>query len=187
MAFGQVFADHSYIALASMLALLAFLLAVWFPNLGLLAQVFSGSNAPFKATVGMALSLLGGIGTNFSLLSASYTIAIAILFGITIAMIVYLVKQRRTAAAGQSIAIASGAVVSGVIGIGCAACGSLVLGVILPSLGAVGALAALPLNGEEFGILSVALLFVSLLLISNNIAEPITCGLARSKKIQLHQ
>ncbi|MBK5204909.1 MAG: hypothetical protein JJD98_05735 [Polaromonas sp.] len=76
---------------------------------------------------------------------------------------------------------------SGVIGIGCAACGSLILGVILPSFGAAGALAALPLNGEEFGILSVALLFVSLLLISKNIAEPINCGLARSKKIKPHQ
>ena len=180
-AFGRVFAFPSYIALAGVLAILAFLLAVWFPNLGLIAQVFSDSNAPLAATLGIALSLLGGIGTNFSLLSAGYTTAIAVLFGLTAAMIVYLVKQRRIAAAGQNIAIGSGAVVSGVLGVGCAACGSLILGAVLPSLGAAGALAALPLNGEEFGILSVALLFVSLLLISKNIAEPIACPLARTR------
>ena len=181
VAFGQVFAYRSYIALAGVLAILVFLLAVWFPNLGLIAQVFSDSNAPLAATLGIALSLLGGIGTNFSLLSAGYTTAIAVLFGLTAAMIVYLVKQRRIAAAGQSIAIGSGAVVSGVLGVGCAACGSLILGVVLPSLGAAGALVALPLNGEEFGILSVALLLVSLLLISKNIAEPIACPLARTR------
>lgn len=180
VAFGRVFAYPSYIALARVLAALAFLLAVWFPNLGLIAQVFSDSDAPLAATLGVALSLLGGIVTNFSLLSAGYTIAIAVLFGLTTAMIAYLVKQRRMAAAGQNIAIGSGAVASGVLGIGCAACGSLILGVVLPSLGAVGALAALPLNGEEFGILSVALLFVSLLLISKNIAEPIACPLAQT-------
>ncbi|MBI2297321.1 MAG: hypothetical protein HYU76_15105 [Betaproteobacteria bacterium] len=183
-AFGQVFAYPSYLALAGVLATGAFLLAVWFPNLGLIVEVFSGSNAPLAAKLGIALSLLGGIGTNFSLLSAGYTVAIAVLFGVTAAMIAYLLKQRQVAAAGQNIAIGSGGVASGVVGIGCAACGSLILGSVLPSLGAAGALAALPLNGEEFGILSVALLFVSLLLVSKNIAEPAACPLARDTNAQ---
>ena len=180
----QVFAYPSYSVLAGVLAILAFLLAVWFPNLGLIGEVFSGSNAPLAAKLGIALSLLGGIGTNFSLLSAGYTIAIAVLFGLIAAMIAYLVKQRRIAAARQNIAIGSASVASGVLGIGCAACGSLILGAVLPSLGIAGALAALPLNGEEFGILSVALLFASLLLISKNIAEPIACPLARTRSAQ---
>jgi len=176
-ALGQVFVYPSYFALAGVLAILAFLLAVWFPNLGLIGELFSGSNAPLAAKLGIALSLLGGIATNFSLLSAGYTIAIAVLFGVTAAMIAYLLKQRRVAAAGQNLALGSGAVASGVLGIGCATCGSLILGVALPSLGAAGALAALPLNGEEFGILSVVLLFVSLLLVSKNIAEATACSL----------
>lgn len=174
-ALGPVFVYPSYIALAVILALLAFLLAVWFPNLGLIGEVFSGSNAPLAAKLGIALSLLGGIGTNFSPLSAGYTIAIAVLFGITGAMIAYLLKHRRVAAAGQNIAIGSGGVASGAIGIGCAACGSFVFSTVLSSFGAAGALALLPLQGEEFGILSVALLFVSLLLVSRNIAKPIAC------------
>lgn len=183
-AFGQVFAYPSYIALAGVLAILAFLLAVWFPNLGLIGEIFSGSNATLAAKLGIALSLLGGIGTNFSLLSAGYTIAIAVLFGLTTAMIAYLMKQRRIAAAGQNIAIGSGAMASGALGIGCAACGSLILGAGLPFLSASGALAILPLNGEEFGILSVALLFVSLLLISKNIAESTICSLARTMNVR---
>ena len=183
-AFGQVFAYPAYLALASVLAIITFLLAVWLPNLGLIGEVFSGSDAPLTTKLNIALSLLGGIGTNFSLLSAGYTIAIAVLFGINAAMIVYLLKQKRVAAAGQNIAIGSGGVASGVLGIGCAACGSLILGGALPSLGAAGALAMLPLNGEEFGILSVALLVVSLVLISKNIAEPIACPLTRTKNVQ---
>ncbi len=184
-ALGQVFAHPSYIALAGVLAVLAFLLAVWFPNFGLLAEVFSTSNAPLTIKLGIAFSLLGGIGTNFSSLSAGYTIAIAVLFGMTAAMIAYLLKQRHVAAAGQTVAIGSGAVASGVLGIGCAACGSLILGAALPSVGAAGALvAALPLKGEEFGILSVALLFVSLLLVSKSIAQGVACPLPRTTNAQ---
>ncbi|MGH6886161.1 MAG: hypothetical protein ACREGK_08810 [Geminicoccales bacterium] len=175
--FGRVFAERSYVALAAVLAIVAFVLAVWFPNLGLIAEVFSASNASLATKLGIALSLLGGIGTNFSLLSAAYTVAIAVLFGVTTAMIVYLLKRRRVAAAGQNIAIGSGAMASGVLGIGCAACGSLVLAGVLPFAGAAAALAALPLNGAEFGILSVALLFLSLLLISRAIALPAGCAL----------
>jgi hypothetical protein len=184
VALGQVFSYPAYAALAGALAILVFLLAVWFPNLGLIAQVYSDSTAPLADTLAIALGLLGGIVTNFSLLSAGYTIAIAILFGLTTAMIAFLLQHRRIAAAGQSIAIGSGAAASGVLGIGCAACGSLILGVVLPSLGAAGALAALPLNGEEFGILSVALLFVSLLLVSKNIAESIACPLVQIRSVQ---
>jgi hypothetical protein len=179
-ALGQVFAHPSYIALAGALAIVAFLLAVWLPNLALLGDVFFDSGVPLAAKLGIALSLLGGIGTNFGPLTAGYTIAIAVLFGISAAMIVYLLKQRRVAAAGKNIAIGSGAMASGVVGIGCAACGSLILGGVVPFLGTAGALALLPLNGAEFGLLSVALLFASLLLISRNIAEPAACALARA-------
>lgn len=181
VALRQVFACPSYIMLAGTLATTAFLLAVWLPNLGLITQIFSGSDAPLTVKLNIMFSLLGGINTNFSHLSAAYTIAIAMLFGITAAMITYLLKQRRLAAAGQNIAIGSGAMASGAFGIGCAACGSLIAGTILPSLGATGALAMLPLNGEEFGILSVVLLLVSLALISKSIVEPVTCALDRTK------
>lgn len=177
-ALGQVFCAGAYTALAAALALLVFLLAVWFPNLGLLAQVYSGSDAPVADTLGIALTLLGGIGTNFSLLSAGYTVAIAVLSGIVTAMIVHALRQSRMRSARQGLAVGSGAAMSGLLGVGCAACGSLILGVLAPALGAGAALAALPLQGQEFGIASVALLLVSLLLVSEGIAHPTACPIA---------
>lgn len=179
VALARVFARLGYAALAGALAAVAFVLAVWAPNLGLLAEVFAGAQTPFGAKLGIALSLLGGIGTNFSALSAGYTVAIAVLFGMTAAMIVFLLRRRRLASAARDAAVGSGGVASGIVGIGCAACGSLILGGLVPSLGMAGALATLPLQGEEFGILSVALLFTSLLFVSKGIAEPLACALAQ--------
>ncbi len=176
IAFAQVFSSLSGIAVAAALAVFAFVLAVWLPNVGLMARVYSDSGTPVAATLALALSLLGGIGTNFSLLAAGYTMAIAVLFGLVIAMIRHQVMRRRSGPSGQGIAAGSGGALSGVLGIGCAACGSLVAGLIAPALGAVGGLAALPLQGEEFGLASVALLLASLLLVSRNIAESSGCA-----------
>lgn len=174
-ALAQVFARAGYIVLASVLALTVFLFAVWFPNFDLMAEVFSTPGMALSAKLQFALNLLGGIATNFNLLSAGYTVAIAVLFGINAAMIVYLLKQKRTAAAGQNFAIGSGGMATGALGIGCAACGSLVVSTVLSSFGAAGALALLPLQGEEFGILGAALLLVSVSLMSKKIAAPISC------------
>lgn len=174
-AFSEVFANTYYIALASTLALLAFVLAVWLPNLGLITEIFTTSSAPLAAKLKITVSLLGGIGTNFSTLSASYTIAIAILFGINIAMVVYFLKKRREQIKREGLIAEIGGVTSGALGIGCAACGSFLLSTILASFGAAGALAILPLKGGEFGILSIILLVVSIGLISKQITKPLIC------------
>lgn len=175
VAFGKVFANTSYIALASMLTITAFLFAVWLPNFGLIGEVFSTSSAPLAAKLRVAITLLGGIGTNFSFLSAGYTIVVATLFGINLAMVVYFLKRTRAGFGRQNLVAGLGGIASGALGIGCAACGSFILSTMLSSLGAAGALAILPLRGGEFGILSVVLLAFSLILISKKIAGPLTC------------
>lgn len=176
VAFEEVFAHSSYIALASALVIIAFLFAVWLPNIGLLAEVFGASSTPLETKLKLAWSLLGGIRTNFSLLSAGYTIVIAMLFGVNIAMVVYFLKRTGNNFARKDVATGFGGIASGTLGIGCAACGSFILSTTLSFLGAAGALAVLPLRGGEFGILSVALLALSLVLISKKITAPLTCN-----------
>lgn len=176
MAFGEVFARTSYVALASALAIVVFVFAVLLPNFGLLYEVFRASSAPLATKLNIAIHLLGGIGTNFSPLSAGYTIAIAILFGVHIAMVVYFLRRKRNLLAKRDITVGIGGIASGAFGIGCAACGSFILSTILSSFGAAGALAILPLRGGEFGIVSVLLLLVSLMLISKKIVTPRMCN-----------
>lgn len=173
-AWSEVFSHSSYIAGAAMLALITFAFAVLLPNLALLNEVVFSSSAPIATKVNLTLSLLGGIQTNFSALSATYTILIAILVGVNVAMIVYLVRKRGMI--GQKGAVLGvGGITSGALGVGCAACGSFLLSTILASMGAAGAIALLPLKGGELGILSVALLGVTLGIVSNKIAEPLVC------------
>lgn len=174
-AFGKVFVNASYIALAGALAVLVFLFAVWLPNIGLMTDIFATSSAPLSTKVKLAWSLLDGIRTNFSFLSAGYTIAVAILFGLNSAMAAYVLKHQRALFTKQEKAVGFGGLASGAFGIGCAACGSFLLSAALSFFGAAGALALLPLRGGEFGILSVVLLLISLQLTAKKIAAPFIC------------
>ena len=63
-------------------------------------------------------------------------------------------------------------ITSGVVGMGCAACGSFLLTSMLSFVGASGILAFLPLGGGEFGILGVILLGISLYMTAKKIQNP---------------
>ncbi len=175
----EVFRNPPYVIIALSLSVAAFLFSVWMPNIGLITDVLQTTSAPFGAKLNLAVALLGGIRTNFSFLSASYTVAIAILFGMNIAMIGYYLKRKQTSLRRQEAMAGMGGMASGMLGVGCAACGSFLLSSFLSFAGASGALALLPLRGGEFGILSVILLGFSVALISRKIAEPLVCNLQK--------
>ena len=171
----SVFVKPAYLMLAGFIGVIVFMVAVLFPNSSLIFSVLGNANASFSVKVGLIFNLLGGITTNFSLLSASYTVLIALLIGMNIAMMVFYFKKKRGFAKSSSLGSMSGGFFAGAMGIGCAACGSLFLSAFMPAIGAGAALAFLPLGGAEFGVLAVVLLFVSLITISKQIMKPNVC------------
>lgn len=171
----QVFRKPSYVLLALVTSACMFAFAVWFPNISLIIDIMGHSEASFSQKISLPIGLLGSIGTNFTVLSASYTIAIAILFGMNVAMLAYFLKRRVTEARQSGIATGFFGIASGMVGMGCAACGSLLLTSVLSLFGATGILSFLPLAGGEFGILGVILLSMSLYVIAGNIQNPAVC------------
>lgn len=150
--------------------------AVWLPNLTLLLNVF-GSSAPLIDKLSFLGTLYQSIGTNFTFISAGYTLLIALLFGLQIALLVYYIQKTKTSrvslrgVGGTSL----GGLVAGIMGIGCAACGTFILTTVLSLIGVAGLLTFLPLGGEEFGFLGVALLFYSIWLLLKKLKAPNVC------------
>ena len=170
-----VFRKPAYALTALLVALVAFAMAVWMPNLGLIAQVITDPDIALSKKIMLPVTLLFSISTNFSVLSALYTIAIPILFGVNVAMMIYYLKRRIGVAKQSAMNAGFAGMASGIFGIGCAACGSFLLTSILSSLGAAGALFFLPLRGGEFGILGVVLLGLSIILVAKQIQNPLVC------------
>ena len=120
-------------------------------------------------------SLFMSIQTNFSVVSASYTIAISILFGVNVALIVYYIRSRQDAKIGSGTTLSAGGLISGIFGVGCASCGTFIIGSLLSIFGVSVLLSFLPFGGEEFGFIGVGLLIYSSYLILNRISKPSVC------------
>jgi hypothetical protein len=174
--FKKVFSQPQYITRAVVAMAIVFMFAVWLPNLRLIVEIMFNSNASLIKKINFLFSLFGSIQTNFSAVSASYIIAIAILFGVNVALLVYFIRNKQTSGlvSGATLSIGGG-LISGVFGIGCAACGTFILSSLLGMFGSVGIVSFLPFGGEEFGFLGVGLLVYSIYIISKKINDPLVC------------
>ena len=80
-----------------------FAIAVWLPNLRLLFAIWTDASVSLGDKLALPISLLSSIATNFTLLSASYTIAIAVLAGVNAALIVRLIQMRGVFGSGAAV------------------------------------------------------------------------------------
>ena len=171
----QVFSKGRYVLLAAAIALATFVLTTWLGNLGLVWQIVTSPWLPIADKAKILLALVGSISTNFTLFAGSTTIAIAVLFGMNVAVIIYGFRQQQSQSTQFVAATGLGGLVSGVFGIGCAACGTLLLSPALAFLGIGTLVTLLPFGGEEFGALGVGLLSLSLILSAQKIGQPMVC------------
>lgn len=165
-----------YIATALGAAFIAFAFVIWIPNLPLIANVFGNENVSWGDKIVFLWSLLGSITTNFTAPGAFATILIDFLFGVQFALTAYLLRERSLFMAGKSTAASAAGVGIGLLGIGCAACGSLIFTALLPAVFVSGILTLLPLRGIEFSILGAGVIAVSIFFTARYITRPAVCG-----------
>lgn len=176
----QVFSRARYVSLSFIVFITALALAIWLPNLSLIAQIAGSSKYTLKQKAVFLVNSLGALKTNFSLLSAVLTVITIILLAVNASLFVFYIKHRpkigKEAAAGLSGAL------SGFLGVGCASCGS----VILSSLFSIGFaswfVAALPLGGQEFNLLGSGMLASSIFLTAKKINNPSICFVKRQTR-----
>lgn len=172
----RVFRRPLHVMLAVLIATTVFVFAVLLPNFKLIAVVFTSETVTLLDKAALVLNLLGSIQTNFTMLSASTILLVSVLFGVQFSLLMYYIKRVRTGVKiGRVGASGLGGLVSGMFGIGCAACGTFVLTSLLALFGASGILAFLPFGGEELGFLGLGLLGYSIYLLIKKINDPLVC------------
>ena len=170
----KVLSKPSYLGLALAVSLLAFTFSVLLPNLLSIGAVFS-SEASIGSKFSYLFSLMGSIKTNFTTISASYTIAIDLLFGINIALFTFYIRRARSNAKISGVGAGVGGMISGLFGIGCTACGTFILTSVLGIFGATGIIGFLPFGGQEFGFLGIGLLVFSIYIVLKILKKPLIC------------
>jgi len=171
----RVFRSPLSWALAVSIALAVFLGATLASNIMVAWDFILSPAISWEAKAKLLFFLSSSIRTNFPLLAAVSTIILAILFGINAALFVFYIRTRTSGANKLQLGTGIGGLISGVLGMGCAACGSVLLFPLLSTIGAGSLLTFLPLGGEEFSLLGVALLVASVSILLKQISNPVVC------------
>ncbi len=173
----QVFGKAEYLLLFIVTTSLVLAGAVVVRNWSLLNQVIDSSTLTLVQKFIFLATLVGSIGSLFGTFGSILLVFISFLFAINLAFLVYYVRRVKSILKGSKRiqAVGMGGLVSGLLGIGCAACGSIVLTAVLSSIGASGLLLLLPLHGSEFGLLGIFLLGFSIAMLARKIKEPLVC------------
>lgn len=171
---GDLLRSPASLAVTFAVALPLFLLVVWLPNLGLIFSVVTSGGMSAGEKVGFLWSSLGAIRTNFTAIGAWSAGAIAALFGLNVALAARYIRRRvglaRMGGAGL------GGMLVALVGVGCSACGAVVLSTLLGAGAAASFVTVLPLRGEELSILSVLVLTATLLVTARKAAQPAVCA-----------
>lgn len=172
----QVFKHVRYSLVAVGVAFIVLSAALLLSNISVIIQVFSSSAVTLIEKFVFLLSLYGSLITNFTILTGLYLLIISALFGVNIALLTYYIRRRKINSKNSKAELTSiGGILSAVLGIGCAACGSVILTAILGIFGAGSLIILLPLKGMEFGILGLFLLGFSTVYLLKRINDPLIC------------
>lgn len=170
----KVFRNYRYITIVLLIGFLIFSLSVWLRNLPLLKIVALSSAFSFSDKIAIFVTFLGGIATKVNLFSAVLMVTISILFCINASLYIYYLKQVKKLPRKEGVGAVS-AFVSGMFGVGCASCGSFLLGSIPAFFGASGLILLLPLRGEELSMVSIVLFLWSMHWMSGGIQKSKIC------------
>lgn len=144
------------------------------PNAPLIIEVFSSVEISLLGAFLLLINLLGSVSTNFTTLSVGLLSITAMLTGVYVALLCYHIKHRLSGSLGRGAGIVG--IVSGLIGVGCVACGSLLITSLFSFGVAVTLLGVLPLGGMEFSLVGIALLLISIVVITREIEKPNVCS-----------
>jgi hypothetical protein len=150
----------AYAALSAVAGFVGLNLFVVSQNLDLFTSVVVSGDLPLGARAAVLVGLYPFVGTAFTATEGVLLVAVAALFGVNLSMLTYQLRENRVRLREGSGSVAGMAL--GVLGAGCAACGTAVLAGVLSIFGAAGALTVLPFDGLEFSFVALVLLVLSI-------------------------
>lgn len=169
----EVMANKSYLMLILIVALATFLFSIWLPNLSFVKEIITSQYFGVSEKISILFNSLRAFQTNFRPFGRVAMVIISLLFGLNISLLAFYLKRR---IALQKVAgMSMGGMLAGLIGIGCASCGSVIIASIFGISAATAFIGLLPFGGQEFSVIGIIVLSLSNIYISKKIQEPLVC------------
>jgi len=171
----KIYSKKSDIFISVVVAALVILIGIILPQLEFLSQIFRsdlfGWNEKFNILFNVLYDTMRGTkpGAQFFLL------VVAALSAMNITFFVYYTQHRVKTQVSAGLGIVG--IIVGFFGIGCAACGSVLLSTVIGFAAASQVLGFLPFHGEEFSWLSILILLIANFYLIKKINDPMVCKL----------
>jgi hypothetical protein len=149
----------AYAVFALFAAWLSLTLFALSQNLALTADLIVGGSLPLADRLVLVVEQYPFVGTTYGVVDGIALLVVVTLVGSNLALVAYHVREHDLSAAGSGGSAVG--VLLGILGAGCAACGSAILLGVLSLFGASGLVLLLPLGGLELSLLAVVALLVS--------------------------
>lgn len=169
----EMFRKPGYIILAIAVAGLIILISIWLQNRVFLNYVFSSELFSLGSKLKILWASLGSFNTVFTTTSQILIICLALLSGVNISLLILYFKKR--AKILKMAGVSGLGLIIGFLGIGCVACGSVILSSIFGLTATAGFIGLLPLRGLEFGLIGIIILCTSIYLVAKKIDQPPIC------------
>lgn len=172
----RVFTNFWYSVSAVVLALLIAVVTLLWANFDLLVLVWQSELTSLEFKFSLTGQLLLGATASMGVYAVTVIITTAVLIGIVASMSWYAWQSKQSGRELQLSFTSSGAgLFAALLGIGCVACGPLLVTSLLALVGGAGLLLVLPLHGAEFGLLALLLLLYAIYTLAKVITAPAIC------------
>ncbi len=162
-----------FAALAGGVAVVVLFVAIWLPNFSFLSHTVTSSTYTLEDKISIIVTSIGTLQSNFMPLSMWLTIAVAALTGVNISLFAFYIKERRSLE--KSAGTGFFGTLVGLLGVGCTACGSVIITSVFGFGAAASFIGFFPLHGAEFGLVGVVLLLYANYLLIKKIDSPLVC------------
>jgi len=176
----QVFTKPLFLIVGLLVTLLLLLITIWLSIQDLIIWVIASDYLSLTDKFKILTASIGTFRTNFTLLSQILSIIISLLAGVNVSLLIYYLRRRVRLQRESGVSI--GGVVLGMLGVGCSACGSIVLSSLLGLATATVFLSFLPLKGTEFALFSIGLLLWSIYYTAKKAQDPFWCSIKPEKR-----
>lgn len=137
-------------------------------------QVFGLSSLDFFGQVSLAIATVFDIGNAFTVSTIILATLGSLLAGINLALAYVYMKTRGELLLKSGLYSGIGLVLA-LLGIGCAACGTALLSLLLGFFGFSAMLSILPYQGQEIGYIGLIFLLIATYFLSRKISAPNVC------------
>lgn len=155
-------------------------LVVVFTQLQVLRYVFTAPTFTSGDKMRAFFASFGTLQTNFELTQQIILVVSALLFGVTIASVVFYARRQFKAVRSAGFPL-FGAVV-GILGVGCSACGSVIITAVLGTSASVFVAKYFPLQGLEFSLVGLLIMGFALHTILKKIVAGGVCQIGDTRR-----